>query len=172
MEKPFSLRAKDTDPSRRDGDGNNTPRPAYTGRVCEIRCNSCQSKSQSDFPSEGVIFLHGLKHSDKSSVWVFPELAVCMDCGFAKFSLPENELRVLVNGGNSAPTDLVACKRCSSGNQRSFNAGLNIHHPHHAGLDKPAVQVSPHVVVCLDCGFSEFAVQDAELHQLANSAVP
>jgi hypothetical protein len=29
---------------------------------------------------------------------MFPKLAVCLDCGFTEFTVPESELRVLVKG--------------------------------------------------------------------------
>jgi hypothetical protein len=37
----------------------------------------------------------GLKNIDKPTVWVFPELIVCLDCGMAEFVVPEAELRLL-----------------------------------------------------------------------------
>jgi hypothetical protein len=37
----------------------------------------------------------GQKNLDKPTVFVFPKLLVCMDCGFAAFSIPEAELRLL-----------------------------------------------------------------------------
>jgi hypothetical protein len=32
---------------------------------------------------------------DQPSVWVFPELLVCLNCGFMESSIPEAELRLL-----------------------------------------------------------------------------
>ena len=32
---------------------------------------------------------------DKPAVWVFPEVIVCFDCGFAEFSIPKAELSTL-----------------------------------------------------------------------------
>ncbi len=29
---------------------------------------------------------------------MFPKLAICLDCGFTEFTVPEKELRVLVQG--------------------------------------------------------------------------
>jgi hypothetical protein len=35
---------------------------------------------------------------NKPTVWVFPEVLVCLDCGVSEFTVPETELRVLVTG--------------------------------------------------------------------------
>jgi hypothetical protein len=43
----------------------------------------------------GIRFM-GLKNRDKPTVWVFPQLLVCMDCGFAEFNLPEADREQLV----------------------------------------------------------------------------
>ena len=39
----------------------------------------------------------GLKNLDKPTVFVFPQLVVCMDCGFTQFVVPETELGMLRN---------------------------------------------------------------------------
>jgi len=44
----------------------------------------------------------GLKGIDKPTVWVFPELIICLDCGKAEFVVPEVELRELARGDSSA----------------------------------------------------------------------
>ena len=44
----------------------------------------------------------GLKGLDKPIVWVYSELIVCMDCGAARFVVPEAELRVLARGESAA----------------------------------------------------------------------
>jgi hypothetical protein len=46
----------------------------------------------------GEICLHfpgGLESLDKPLVWVFPEVAVCLDCGSAQFTVPEAELELI-----------------------------------------------------------------------------
>jgi hypothetical protein len=56
-------------------------------------CESCQS-SLIELPAE--INIHppnGIQNLDKPSVWVFPVLLVCLECGFIKFRLAETELR-------------------------------------------------------------------------------
>lgn len=60
-----------------------------------MSCKSCKSDNRSDFGGEVVIHFTGLKGLDKDPVWVFPKLMVCLDCGFAEFSIPETELQFL-----------------------------------------------------------------------------
>lgn len=43
----------------------------------------------------GIHFM-GLRNLDKPTVWVFPQLLICMDCGFAEFVVPEAEHGQLV----------------------------------------------------------------------------
>jgi hypothetical protein len=61
----------------------------------------------------------------------------------------------------------MPCKWCGSVNQNKFRAEVAIHFPGLKNIDKPVVWVFPEVVICLDCGTSEFAVPEAELQQLA-----
>ena len=61
----------------------------------------------------------------------------------------------------------MSCKSCKSENQNIFNGEIAIHFPGLKGLDEPIVWVFPKLVVCLDCGFTEFAIPEAELRQLA-----
>jgi hypothetical protein len=61
----------------------------------------------------------------------------------------------------------MSCKSCKSENQSIFNGEIAIHFPGLKGLDKPIVWVFPKLVVCLDCGFTEFAIPEKELRQLA-----
>jgi hypothetical protein len=67
-----------------------------------IRCKSCGSVNLRKFNGEMGIHSPGLKNIDKPVVWVFPELVVCLDCGFAEFAIPEVELSLLVNGDAAA----------------------------------------------------------------------
>jgi hypothetical protein len=61
----------------------------------------------------------------------------------------------------------MVCKQCSSDNQRPFTSEVAVHFPGLKGLDKPIVWVFPKLVVCLDCGFTEFTIFETELRQLA-----
>jgi hypothetical protein len=58
------------------------------------------------------------------------------------------------------------CKSCQPANQSTFNGEIAIHFPGLAGLDKPVVWVFPKLLVCLNCGFTEFAIPESELRQL------
>ncbi len=61
----------------------------------------------------------------------------------------------------------MASKRCTSDNQRAFSGEVAIHFPGLNGLDKPIVWVYPKVMVCLECGLTEFTVPEKELSVLA-----
>ena len=61
-------------------------------------CRSCQSGKQKEFPSEINIRFPGMKGLDKPTVWAFPELHVCLDCGFTEFRVEETDLRQLEQG--------------------------------------------------------------------------
>jgi len=41
--------------------------------------------------------LRNLRHN-RFIVWVFPKPAVCLDCGFTEFTVPETETQVLREG--------------------------------------------------------------------------
>lgn len=60
----------------------------------------------------------------------------------------------------------MSCKSCRSENQTEFNGELAIHFPGLEGLDKPIVWVFPKLLVCLNCGFTEFVVPETELRRL------
>lgn len=60
-----------------------------------MACRSCGSENQREFGAEINIHFPGLKGLDKPTVWVFPKLVVCLDCGLTQFTLPETELRLL-----------------------------------------------------------------------------
>jgi hypothetical protein len=65
---------------------------------------------------------------------------------------------------------VMACRSCGSVNQTELGAEINIHFPGRKGLDKPAVLVFPKLVVCLDCGLTQFTLPETELNQLRKGA--
>jgi predicted nucleic-acid-binding Zn-ribbon protein len=60
----------------------------------------------------------------------------------------------------------MPCARCYSGNQSAFPGEIAIHSSGRENLDKPHVLVFPEILVCLDCGFSEFLVAEKDLRLL------
>jgi hypothetical protein len=63
----------------------------------------------------------------------------------------------------------MSCKSCQSQNHSNLNAEIAIHFPGLEGRDKPLVWVFPKLLVCLECGFTEFVVPEAELRRLVES---
>ena len=63
-----------------------------------MSCKSCQSQNHRSFTSEVAIHFPGLKGLDKPIVWTFPKLAICLECGFTEFTVPERETRALREG--------------------------------------------------------------------------
>lgn len=64
-----------------------------------MACKRCSSERQSKFNSEVNIHFPGREGWDKPTVWLFPEVMVCLDCGLAEFSIPEAELQALAEEG-------------------------------------------------------------------------
>lgn len=60
-----------------------------------MRCRLCGSQDQGRFTGELAIHFSGPKSLNEPHVFVFPELVVCLKCGFAEFAVPETELRLL-----------------------------------------------------------------------------
>jgi len=69
-------------------------------------------------------------------------------------------------GGASYP---VACKSCNSVNQRQFPAEINVHFAGPENFETPTVWVFPTLVVCLNCGLTEFTVSGKALQSLTKT---
>jgi len=63
-----------------------------------FRCASCPSENQEMFTSEIPIHFPGIAGLNQPIAWMFPRIAVCIDCGAAQFIVPEKELAVLRTG--------------------------------------------------------------------------
>lgn len=60
-----------------------------------MSCKSCGSVNAMKLNAEMNLHFRGHAGLDAPTVWLFPEVVVCLDCGFAEFSVPERELRDL-----------------------------------------------------------------------------
>lgn len=58
-----------------------------------VECSSCSSKNRRKFNGELALHLPGLEGLDKPIVWAFPEVLLCLDCGFAAFVLENDPLK-------------------------------------------------------------------------------
>jgi hypothetical protein len=62
----------------------------------------------------------------------------------------------------------MPCKACGSPDQGGYPSEINIHPPTRGlkNMDKPTVWASPTILVCSNCGFAEFVLQDDERKSL------
>ena len=60
----------------------------------------------------------------------------------------------------------MTCKTCSSEEVREFNGEIALHFPGLDGLTKPIVWVFPKVLVCLDCGSTNFVIPEGGIKVL------
>jgi hypothetical protein len=58
-------------------------------------CKQCCSHKQSIFKAEMNLHFPGWEGLIKPTVWAFPEVVVCLDCGLLECTIPETELQKL-----------------------------------------------------------------------------
>jgi len=63
----------------------------------------------------------------------------------------------------------MRCKSCGLEAVANFNGEIAIHFPGLKNIDQPVVWVFPQLVVCLNCGVTEFTVPEDQLQLLARS---
>jgi hypothetical protein len=67
-----------------------------------MSCMVCGSDHLVKFTAEMNIHLTGLTNLNRPSVWVFPELLVCLNCGFSPFMVPAAELAQLADATHTS----------------------------------------------------------------------
>ena len=67
-----------------------------------VSCPLCASGNQAESRGEMIPHFCGLKNLDKSGVLLFPNLQVCLDCGFSRFRTTETELALLAGGTSTS----------------------------------------------------------------------
>ena len=60
-----------------------------------MKCASCGSDDQAEFPAEMSIHLR--RSPRQPGTLVFQTVLICMDCGFSQFTVAEAELRELAH---------------------------------------------------------------------------
>jgi len=63
-----------------------------------MMCQSCLSSERCQFSAEINIHFPGRSGLTKPTVWVFPSLQVCLQCGSAEFAISGDQLRALADG--------------------------------------------------------------------------
>ena len=71
-------------------------------------CPTCHSANAREYTAEINIHFPGRKGLDIPTVWVFPRLLVCLDCGFTRFEMPRAELKALANRDYGGSADEAA----------------------------------------------------------------
>lgn len=73
-----------------------------------MSCLSCASQNLVTLSVEMNMHFTGLRNIDKPGVWLFPDVLVCLDCGYAHFSVPAVELARLAGGAPKEETEGVS----------------------------------------------------------------
>ncbi len=63
-----------------------------------MACRKCSSANQGKFDVEMNIHFPGHEGLQKPTVWLFPAVMVCLDCGSGEFTVAETELARLAEG--------------------------------------------------------------------------
>jgi hypothetical protein len=58
-------------------------------------CETCGSTHHVELDGEICVHFPGLENLQTPPIFVFPKLAVCLNCGNAKLKIPETELRLI-----------------------------------------------------------------------------
>jgi hypothetical protein len=65
--------------------------------------------------------------------------------------------------GKEQEAPKMSCPSCQSQTRRQFNSEIALHFEN---LSKPHVFAFPMLLVCMDCGFTEFRLQEKDLREL------
>ena len=68
-----------------------------------MTCKWCGSEKQSRFIAEVAIHFPGIEGLNRPIVWVFPELFLCLNCGKADFTVPDNDLQTFRKADSTSP---------------------------------------------------------------------
>jgi hypothetical protein len=88
-----------------------------------MSCQLCTSAREEEFAAEINIHFSGLKNLDKPSVFVFPKILVCLDCGFSRFTTPEDALALLAEA--TPPSDALNREGSSNGKRGTATSRPN-----------------------------------------------
>ena len=58
-------------------------------------CDACSSPNVTEFTVEMMIHFMDIQSARNPGVFAFPQVYMCLDCGAARFTTPDSELRIL-----------------------------------------------------------------------------
>jgi hypothetical protein len=61
---------------------------------------------------------------------------------------------------------IIICKSCASPNLKELGSEICVHSPGLEGLNKAPFLIFPRLVVCLECGFTEFVFPETQLRSV------
>jgi hypothetical protein len=64
---------------------------------------------------------------------------------------------------------VAVCSSCGSANLSKYDAEIAVHLPYLENSARPHIFLFPKLLICLNCGFTGFAVAETELRALAQS---
>jgi len=76
-------------------------------------CSLCSSRNEAEYNAEIMVHFDGRKHLENPGVLTFPRMLVCLECGSARLTIPENDLALLRVG--SAPSRSARCRTAHIG---------------------------------------------------------
>jgi len=59
-------------------------------------CPSCHSSEIREYNAEINVHFPGMSGLNIPTVWVFPRVLACLDCGQAQFTIPDAERKTLI----------------------------------------------------------------------------
>jgi len=71
-------------------------------------CPFCRSANQRAFPAEVNVHFPGMEGLTKPTVWVFPRLSVCLDCGATEFVISGAQLEQLAESDSAGQSNKIA----------------------------------------------------------------
>lgn len=77
------------------------------------KCKQCGSDRANRFTAEVAIQLTERQDLSPPIAWVFPELHVCFNCGFAEFMIPNRELHGLTDRDSAERTPAATRDRAA-----------------------------------------------------------
>ena len=66
--------------------------PKFLAESVRMVCKRCSSDRQSEFTSEMNLHFPGYEGLTKPTVWLFQKVVICLNCGFAEFTVSQTDL--------------------------------------------------------------------------------